>query len=172
MFHKNIAVISFLAKKCSKCGTVASNEYYFIGEISWTTYYRNLIDASLESRKFPPYCDYIFQISITTQLLITAYLLQFQWQISQEYNHVTLHWVKWLNFRNSKAKGLRGTYLTYVKTQCCSEINYANYGYSGFLIINLQKKEKKSPTIIQQSPTPRSPLKTFLRVLGVPNFHK
>ena len=169
MFHKNIAVISFLAKICSKCGTVASNEYYFIREISWTTY-RNLIDPSLESRKFPPYCDYVFQISITTQLLITAYLLEFQWQISQKYNHVTLHWVKWLNFRNSKAKGLPGTYLTYMKTRSCLEINYANYGYSGLLIINLQKKRKKityhHPTIFHLS----LPLKTFFTCVRSAEF--
>ena len=123
IFHKKPAVISFLAKKCSKCYTVASNEYYFIGEISWTTYYRNLIDPLLESIKFPPYCDYILQISITTQLLITACLLQFQWQISQKYNHVTSHWVKWLNFRNSKVKGLPWTILLVWKREAiCKKI--------------------------------------------------
>ena len=68
----NIAVIGFLPKKCSKCCTVASYEYYFTKQISRTIYHRNLIDPWLESRKFPPYCGYILQIIITTSLLITA----------------------------------------------------------------------------------------------------
>ena len=46
-----IVVTSFLARKCSKCGTVASYEYYFIEKTSWTTYHRNLIDPSLKHRE-------------------------------------------------------------------------------------------------------------------------
>ena len=48
-----------LKKKCSKCGTVASDEYYFIEQISRTNYHGNLIETPLESRKLSPYCGYI-----------------------------------------------------------------------------------------------------------------
>ena len=132
-------VIIFLAKKCRKCVTVASYEYYFIEQILWTTYHRKLIDPLLESRKFPTYCYYILQIAITTPLLIIAYLLQFRWKIIQKYSHVTSHWVKWLNFWKSKAKGHTCICLTFVKLWSCLHINCAHFV---FLISHLQQKKK------------------------------
>ena len=56
-------------KKCSKYNNVAFYEYYFIGKISRTTYHRNVIDPSLESRKFPPYCGYVLKTIISIMLL-------------------------------------------------------------------------------------------------------
>ena len=148
---------------------MASYEYYFIEQISWTTYHRNLIDISLESGKFPPYCDYILQIAITTPLLITAYLLPFQWKISQKHSHVTSHWVKWLNFRKSKAKVHPCICLTFLKIWSYLQINYANFG---FFITHLQKKKKIHLPSSGNYPTPHPSQKTFLCGLGEPNFYK
>ena len=49
--------------------------------IAGWTYHRNLIEPSLESRKFPP-CGDILQIVNTTRSLITTCFLQLQWKIS------------------------------------------------------------------------------------------
>ena len=72
IFDKQQNGHNFFTKKCLKCGTVASYIYFFIEQISRTTYHRNLIDPYLENRKFPTYCDYILQIVITTPSLVTA----------------------------------------------------------------------------------------------------
>ena len=71
IFHEQRSGNKFSSKK-RKYGTVAFHKYYFIEEISRTTYHRNLIDPLLKSRKFPPYCGYNLQIMITTPSLITA----------------------------------------------------------------------------------------------------
>ena len=113
IFHSKLP----FKKKCSKCGTVASDEYYFIEQISRTNYHGNLIETPLESRKLSPYCGYIWQIIITTPSLITA------WNISHKYSHVTSHWVTWLNFRKSETKWFACLCLTCVKIWSYLHIN-------------------------------------------------
>ena len=52
IFHKKRSADKFSCKKkCSKCGTVASCEYYFVEQIARTTYHRNMIDPRYKVEK-------------------------------------------------------------------------------------------------------------------------
>ena len=91
IFHKKRSAYKFSCKKkCSKCGTMASCEYYFVEQIARTTHHRNMIDPRYKVEKLVlTDCGYILQILITSPSLITACFSKFIEKLDVILGHVT-----------------------------------------------------------------------------------